>query len=88
MRGDIHTNSVELAFSVWKRGITGSFHQVSIKHLQRYLHEFGYRFNRRETKDLFEQTIGRMVDVKKMPYSKLVEQQEGHAFRAPRAEDF
>jgi hypothetical protein len=29
-----------------------------------------------------------MVGVKKMPYSKLVEQQEGHAFRAPRAEDF
>ena len=88
VRGDIHTNTVELAFSVWKRGITGSFHQVSIKHLQRYLHEFGYRFNRRETKDLFEQTIGRMVGVKKMPYSKLVEQQQGHAFRAPRAEDF
>jgi len=77
VRGDVHTNTVESAFSLFKRGIIGSFHQVSIKHLQRYLNEFGYRFNRRETKDLFEQTIGRMVGVKKMPYSKLVEQ---HAF--------
>jgi hypothetical protein len=47
VRGDIHTNTVESAFSLLKRGIIGSFHQVSIKHLQRYLNEFGYRFNRR-----------------------------------------
>ncbi len=74
VKGDVHTNTVESAFSLLKRGLIGSFHQVSIKHLQRYLNEFGYRFNRREDADLFEQTVSRMAGVKPMPYSKLVEE--------------
>jgi hypothetical protein len=64
---------VESAFSLFKRGLIGSFHQVSIKHLQRYLNEFGYRFNRREAADIFEQTVSRMAMGKALPYSKLVE---------------
>jgi transposase-like protein len=74
VKGDVHTNTVESAFSLLKRGLIGSFHQVSIKHLQRYLNEFGYRFNRREDADLFEQTVSRMAGVKPMPYAKLVEE--------------
>lgn len=74
VKGDVHTNTVESAFSLLKRGLIGSFHQVSIKHLQRYLNEFGYRFNRREDADLFEQTVGRMAGIKPMPYVKLVEE--------------
>jgi hypothetical protein len=74
VKGDVHTNTVESAFSLPKRGLIGSFHQVSVKHLQRYLNEFGYRFNRRENADLFEQTVGRMAGVKPMPYAKLVEE--------------
>jgi hypothetical protein len=73
VKGDVHTNTVESAFSLLKRGLIGSFHQVSIKHLQRYLNEFGYRFNRREDADLFEQTVSRMTGAKTMPYRKLVE---------------
>jgi hypothetical protein len=73
VRGNVHTNTIESAFSLLKRGIIGSFHQVSIKHLQRYLNEFGYRFNRREDKDLFEQTVRRMSAAKTMPYRQLVE---------------
>ena len=74
VKGEVHTNTIESAFSLLKRGIMGSFHQVSIKHLQRYLNEFGYRFNRKEDADLFEQTVGRMAGVKPMPYAKLVEE--------------
>lgn len=73
VKGDVHTNTVESAFSLFKRGIIGSFHQVSIKHLQRYLNEFGYRFNRREDADIFEQTVSRMAGGKALPYRKLVE---------------
>jgi hypothetical protein len=40
VQGMIHTNTVESAFSLLKRGIVGNFHKVSIKHLQRYLNEF------------------------------------------------
>ena len=83
VRGDVHTNTVESAFSLLKRGIIGSFHQVSIKHLQRYLNEFGYRFNRREDRDLFEQTVRRMSGVKAMPYRKLVERNAFTPFVRP-----
>jgi transposase-like protein len=45
--GDVTTNGVESAFSLFKRGIVGNFHQISAKHLHRYLTEFEFRFNRR-----------------------------------------
>ena len=74
VQGDVHTNTVESAFSLFKRGVTGSFHKVSIKHLQRYLNEFSYRFNRREDADLFRQMVSRMAITKALPYAKLIEQ--------------
>jgi hypothetical protein len=83
VKGDVHTNTVESAFSLLKRGITGSFHQVSIKHLQRYLNEFGYRFNRREDADIFEQTVSRMAGGKALPYRKLVERNAFTPFVRP-----
>jgi transposase-like protein len=83
VQGDVHTNTVESAFSLFKRGIAGNFHKVSIKHLQRYLNEFSYRFNRRGDADLFEQTVGRMAGVKQMPYAKLVEENAFTKFVRP-----
>jgi transposase-like protein len=83
VKGDVHTNTVESAFSLFKRGLIGSFHQVSIKHLQRYLNEFGYRFNRREAADIFEQTVSRMAAGKALPYSKLIEQNAFTPFVRP-----
>ena|ERR1700676_4226972 len=70
--GDVHTNTVESAFSLLKRGIVGSFHRVSHKHLHRYLSEFEYRFNRRELPDLFSATVARMVGSKEMKYAELI----------------
>jgi transposase-like protein len=46
--GNIHTNSVEGAFSLFKRGVLGIYHHVSRKHLDLYLGEFSYRYNTRE----------------------------------------
>jgi transposase-like protein len=61
VRGDVHTNTIESAFSLLKRGLIGSFHKVSIKHLGRYLCEFEYRFNRRnEERDVFIETVARL----------------------------
>ncbi|MGO9087023.1 MAG: IS1595 family transposase [Terriglobales bacterium] len=84
VRGNVHTNTVESAFSLFKRGIVGSFHKVSIKHLQRYLNEFSYRFNRREDADMFEQTVARMAGIKPMPYSKLIEENAFTPFVRPK----
>lgn len=45
--GFAHTNTVEAFFSILKRGITGTYHQVSEAHLPRYLAEFDFRHNTR-----------------------------------------
>jgi hypothetical protein len=47
VRGDAHTNTVEGVFSILKRGIYGIYQHVSEAHLQRYLHEFDFRYNNR-----------------------------------------
>jgi hypothetical protein len=44
-RGGVTTNGIESVFAVLKRGIIGVFHQVSVKHLGRYVHEFSFRLN-------------------------------------------
>jgi transposase-like protein len=45
------TNTAESFFAILKRGVYGSFHNVSKKHLNRYLDEFCYRWNHRQTSD-------------------------------------
>ena len=45
VRGDIHTNTVEGFFAIFKRGLEGSYHHVSQEHLKRYLCEFDVRYN-------------------------------------------
>lgn len=47
VRGDAHSNTVEGVFSILKRGIVGTYHHVSRKHLHRYLAEFDFRYNNR-----------------------------------------
>ena len=69
--GEVHTNTIESAFSLLKRGIIGSFHQISIKHLQRYLDEFSYRFNRRNDDGAFTETVRRLAGFKPLPFSDL-----------------
>ncbi len=47
VRGDIHTNTIEGAFSIFKRGMTGVYQHCKEKHLHRYLAEFDFRYNHR-----------------------------------------
>ena len=76
VRGDVHTNTVENAFSLFKRAVIGTYHQLSIKHLQRYLNEFEYRFNLREQPNRFEETLARMAKGKPMPFAQLTAEQQ------------
>ncbi|HJZ10831.1 MAG TPA: IS1595 family transposase, partial [Acidobacteriota bacterium] len=66
-----HTNSIENFWSLFKRGVIGSFHKVSEKHLDRYLDEFTYRFNGREDGLLFQRTIKNLVNGKTLTFEKL-----------------
>jgi transposase-like protein len=47
VRGDIHTNTIEGAFSIFKRGMKGVYQHCKEKHLHRYLAEFDFRYNHR-----------------------------------------
>lgn len=48
-RGDVTTNTVEGFFSVFKRGMRGIYQQCDEKHLHRYLAEFDFRYNARQS---------------------------------------
>ena len=69
--GDIHTNTVESAFSLLKRGIMGTWHRISAKHLPAYLEEMEFRFNRRKRSDLFVDTLRHMVTASVLTFEKL-----------------
>jgi hypothetical protein len=47
VRGDITTNSIEGAFSIFKRGMKGIYQHCAEKHLHRYLAEFEFRYSNR-----------------------------------------
>lgn len=69
--GDITTNGIESAFSLLKRGIIGSWHKVSAKHLPAYLEEMTFRFNRRGRADLFIDTLRHMVTADPLTFERL-----------------
>lgn len=50
--GFVHSNTAESFFAILKRGITGSFHSVSERHLQRYVDEFVFRWNTRSARGI------------------------------------
>jgi transposase-like protein len=56
VRGDIHTNTIEGFFSIFKRGMRGVYQHCKEKHLHRYLAEFDFRYNTRKLTD-WERTV-------------------------------
>lgn len=71
VRGNAHTNTIESAFSLFKRGLRGSWHKLSAKHLQAYLEEMMFRFNRRKRPDLFIDTLRHMITAPVLTFEKL-----------------
>ena len=71
VRGDVHTNTVESAWSLFDRAVIGSYHQLSKKHLDAYLGEFEYRFNNRENPHLFRDTVVRLIEAEMLTYKAL-----------------
>ena len=70
-RGDIYTNTVESAFSLLKRGIMGTWHRVSAKHLAAYLDEMTWRFNNRKNPYLFRDTMLKLIHSENLEYKEL-----------------
>ena len=73
VRGDVHTNSVESHWSMFKRGIYGTYHHISAKHTGRYASEFGGRHNVRpfDTQEQLDMMV-RNSDGKRLRYIDLI----------------
>lgn len=69
--GDVTTNGIESAFSLLKRGIVGSWHRVSAKHLSAYLDEMMFRFNNRDNPYLFRDTMMKLIEAPVLEYKAL-----------------
>ena len=70
--GDVHTNTIEGVWSLFKRSIIGAFHKVSEKHLDRYLEELEWRYINRDNDHIFVDTLRRIVQTEPMSYERLV----------------
>lgn len=75
--GDVNTNTVESFFALLKRGVYGTFHHISEKHMDRYVNEFVYRWNRRKITDM-QRTTQAIVSVKgkRLMYKTLIQKHQ------------
>jgi hypothetical protein len=55
--GAVHTNTIEGFWSIFKRGVVGTFHKVSAKYMPLYVAEFQFRYNNRFNADIFGTAI-------------------------------
>lgn len=75
VRDAIHTNSIESVWALLKRGVYGTWHHVSAKHLGRYVDEVAFRLN---AANVAEHTLARLdsfiaaVDGKRLTYERLI----------------
>ncbi len=76
VRGIVHTNTIEGVWSLFKRGVVGTYHQLSAKHLPAYLDEMAFRFNNRNNAYLFRDTLLRMIEGETLPYAELVAEEK------------
>ena len=73
VRADVHTNTVEGVWSLFKRSIVGAYHQISVKHMDKYLDEQAWRFDGRRNPYLFRDTLLKLLEAKAMPFKELVQ---------------
>lgn len=63
---DIHTNTIEGFWSLLKRGVLGTYHKMTKKHMLKYCHEFMFRYNTRNStiSDVFHLLISQCINVR------------------------
>lgn len=74
VRGEVHTNSIESVWSLFKRSLIGSYHQLSTKHLDAYLDELEWRYNNRDNPYLFRDTLAALLSAESLEYKQLIGQ--------------
>ena len=71
VRGDVHTNSIEGVWSLFKRSIIGAFHKMSVKHMDKYIEELEWRYNNKNNPHIFLDTLKRIVNTENLTYKEL-----------------
>ena len=71
VRGEVHTNTAESIWSLLKRSIIGTFHHVSVKHLDAYLDELAWRQGNRNNPGIFIHTLAQLVSAEHVEYREL-----------------
>jgi hypothetical protein len=61
VRGDVHNGTIVGYWGLLNCGAIGSFHQISVKHLHRYLSESGSKRNHRRAQDIFALVVAALV---------------------------
>lgn len=73
VNGMAHTNGIESFWAMLKRGYKGTYHQMSAKHLSRYVTEFAGRHNVRSLDTIAQMTmLAKGLDGKRLRYDDLV----------------
>ena len=73
MRGQAHANGIESFWAMLKRGYHGTFHELSVKHLHRYVDEFAGRHNLRSGDTLEQMSwLAFLMDGKRLRYKDLI----------------
>jgi transposase-like protein len=72
VRADVHTQSIESVWSLLKRSVVGSYHQLSAKHLNAYLQEITWRYNNRHNDYLFRDTLTKLLKSENLEYKELI----------------
>jgi transposase-like protein len=72
VQANVHTQTIESVWSLFKRSLVGSYHHLSVKHLPAYLDEMAFRYGNRENAYLFRDTLLRLIGADGMPYAELI----------------
>ena len=72
VNGRVHTNTIEGFWSLLKRGIVGIYHFTSVKHLQKYVDEFVFRYNTRDTSEVSRFNLLLSNTENRLTYERLI----------------
>ncbi|MBI2616612.1 IS1595 family transposase [Candidatus Gottesmanbacteria bacterium] len=72
VKGDIHTQNAEMMWSILKRDIYGVYRHVSAQYLQNYANEYAWRYNHRNSEDMFTDLLKQIALVKVVKAKQLV----------------
>lgn len=72
VHANVHTNTIEGVWSLFKRSIVGSYHKLSTKHMDAYLDEMTFRYNNRDNPYMFRDTMSALLDTDTMSFQELI----------------